>query len=194
MSKADTELKDDAILLYAQSGSNRYIEELIKKYPLLVKAIAGGYSDTPAESDDLIQDGMIGLLAAIKSYDGNKGASFKTYAGVCIDNSIQTSIRKFHRQKDITLNSIVEYRDEELPSHRVNISAEDTFIAKESVYILNKTLDENLSDFENEVLRLHIVGCSYSKIAKKLCKSPKAVDNALQRIRKKLASIKLRDT
>lgn len=188
MSKVHT-LTADEILSNAQSGNKIQTEALIMQYTPLVESIASRYASSPLESDDLIQEGMIGLLAAINSYDRKKGAAFKTYASVCIDNSIQTALRKFSRQKDIPQQSIVEYQEEEFSQQNASLSAEEIFIAKESVSLLTNVLRENLSDFENEVLRLHIVGCSYNEIAKRLCKTPKAVDNALQRIRKKLTRI-----
>lgn len=182
---------DDEILSCAQSGSNIHAEMVIEKYRNTVEVIASKYKDSPMEREDLIQEGMIGLLAAIKSYRSDKGASFKTYAKICVDNSIQTALRKFNRQKDIPIQNVIEYQEEELPAENGYASAEDVVIAQESVSLLTKVLLENLSDFENEVLRLHIVGCSYNEIAKRLCKTPKAIDNALQRVRKKLSGISL---
>lgn len=182
---------DDEILSYAQSGSNKYAEKVIEKYRQTVEVIASKYKDSPMEREDLIQEGMIGLLAAIKSYRQDKGASFMTYAKICIDNSIQTALRKFSRQKDIPPQNVIEYQEEELPAESGHASAEDIVIAQESVSMLTQVLRENLSDFENEVLRLHIVGCSYNEIARRLCKTPKAIDNALQRVRKKLTGISL---
>ncbi len=182
---------DDEILSYAQSGSNKYAEKVIEKYRQTVEVIASKYKDSPMEREDLIQEGMIGLLAAIKSYRQDKGASFMTYAKICIDNSIQTALRKFSRQKDIPPQNVIEYQEEELPAESGHASAEDIVIAQESVSMLTQVLRENLSDFENEVLRLHIVGCSYNEIAGRLCKTPKAIDNALQRVRKKLTGISL---
>lgn len=180
---------DDQILSNAQSGNRIQLDELIKQYTPIVESVASRYSSSPMEQEDLVQEGMIGLLAAIKSYDRSRGAGFKTYAYVCIDNSIQTSLRKYYRKKDIPANSIVEYQEEDIPESRVSISAEEAYIANESVSLLTNVLREKLSDFENEVLRLHIVGCSYNEIAARLSKTPKAVDNALQRIRKKLSSV-----
>ena len=132
---------------------------------------------------------MIGLLAAIKTFDKNNGTSFKTYAATCINNSIQTALKKFTRQKDIPQSQVIEYAEEEIPEQHGSISAEDYYIAGESVSMLAKILKENLSDYENEVLRLHIVGCNYNEIANRLSKTPKSVDNALQRIKKKLAAV-----
>ncbi len=182
---------DDEILSGAQSGDDIQTEILIEKYRSIVEVIASKYKDSPLEREDLVQEGMIGLLAALKSYKKDKGASFKTYARICIDNSIQTALRKFNRQKDIPVQNLIEYQEEDLPVESSYASAEDIVIAQESVSLLTKVLIENLSDFENEVLRLHIVGCSYNEIAKRLCKTPKAIDNALQRVRKKLTVISM---
>jgi len=186
----DFNLKTDhEILSYVQSGDETQIDSLINRYREYVEIIASKYCSTPMEKEDIVQEGMIGLLAAIKSFDLKKGASFKTYAGTCIVNSIHSALRKFNRLKDIPQKSVVEYQEEQIPEYSSIISAEDSFIAQESVSMLTKALRENLSDFENEVLRMHIIGCSYSEIAKRLCKTPKAVDNALQRIRRKITDI-----
>lgn len=181
----------DEILSDAQSGDNVALGIVIQEFRELVEKIASRYKDSPMEIEDLVQEGMIGLLAAIKSYDSSKGANFKTYSQKCIENSIQTSLRKFHRLKDIPVQNVVEYNEEEIPLSSGYDSAEDTFIAQESVSLLTKVLQENLSDLENEVLRLHIVGCSYIEIAERLSKTPKAIDNALQRVRKKLSKVSL---
>lgn len=163
-------------------------DELIIRYKSTVESIAMKYINSPLEKDDLIQEGMIGLLAAINSYNGEKGAKFVTYASRCINNSIQTALRKFSRIKDIPQNNIVMLEDDIFDGQYV-LSAEDEYLARESVTTLTNTLYEELSKFENEVLRLHIVGCSYNEIADKLGKKPKAIDNAMQRIRKKLYGV-----
>lgn len=179
---------DDLILSYAKSGNEVQIVAVIQKYRPFVEQIASRYRDSPIEFEDLVQEGMIGLLAAIKSYDSDKGASFKTYARICIDNAMQSALRKFTRRKDIPLSNMIPYQEEEIPAASGFVSAEEAFIAKESVSMLTKVLQQKLSSFENEVLRLHIIGCSYNEIAKRLCKTPKAIDNALQRVRRKISS------
>ncbi len=188
---ADKNKSDDLILSNAQSGNDADAEALIHRYRQVVELAAARYKDSPMEREDLIQEGMIGLLAAIKSYDAKKGASFKTYSKICIDNAMQTALRKFNRLKDIPVQNVIEYQEEEIPLESGFASAEDIVIAQESVSLLTKVLQQNLSDFENEVLRLHIVGCSYNEIAKRLCKTPKAIDNALQRVRRKITNISL---
>lgn len=181
----------DEILSSAQSGDDFHLEVAIRKFRQYVEVIASKYNESPMEREDIIQEGMIGLFSAIKTYDSAKGASFKTYANTCIDNSIQSALRKYYRLKDIPVQQVIEFAEEEIPLSNGFDSAEDIFIAQESVSLLTKVLQENLSDFENEVLGLHIVGCSYNEIAKRLCKTPKAIDNALQRVRRKLAEISL---
>lgn len=192
MSEPGKNIINDTILSSAQSGDNKQTEALIKQYRNIVEAIAAKYINSPLEYDDIIQEGMIGLLAAIKTFNKSKGAQFKTYAQTCINNSIQTALRKFNRKKDIPIGSVIEYAEEEIPEENGVISAEDYYIAGESVSMLANTLKENLSEYENEVLRLHIVGCNYSEIAKRLSKTPKSVDNALQRIKKKLSTVNLK--
>ena len=182
-------ISNDTILSNAKSGDNKQAEVLIVQNRSLVEAIASKYTNSSLEYDDIVQEGMIGLLAAIKTFDKNNGTSFKTYAATCINNSIQTALKKFTRQKDIPQSQVIEYAEEEIPEQHGSISAEDYYIAGESVSMLAKILKENLSDYENEVLRLHIVGCNYNEIANRLSKTPKSVDNALQRINKKLAAV-----
>ena len=192
MSEPGKNIINDTILSSAQSGDNKQTEALIRQYRNVVEAIAAKYINSPLEYDDIIQEGMIGLLAAIKTFNNSKGAQFKNYAQTCINNSIQTALRKFNRKKDIPIGSVIEYAEEEIPEENGVISAEDYYIAGESVSMLANTLKENLSEYENEVLRLHIVGCNYSEIAKRLSKTPKSVDNALQRIKKKLSTVNLK--
>lgn len=163
-------------------------DDLIVEYKSIVESIATKYINSPLEIDDIIQEGMIGLLAAIKSFKEDKGASFNTYARHCINNSIQTAIRKQSRLKDIPPANLVSLEEESFKD-LVHLSAEDEYLAKESVSNLTKILYEDLSSFENEVLRLHIIGCSYNEIADKLDKNQKSIDNAIQRIRKKLEGV-----
>ncbi len=184
----NSEKADLQLLSEINNGSIEAIEHLVVKYRPNVEAIAMKYINSPLEKDDLVQEGMIGLLAAINSYKTDKGAKFATYAARCIDNSIQTALRKFSRLKDIPQGNIVAL-DEGCMDSMFGLSAEDEYLAKECVSNLTDTLYEELSKFENEVIRLHIVGCSYSEIAEKLGKKPKAIDNAMQRIRKKLIGV-----
>lgn len=181
--KTDIELLSDI-----KKNDSFAMDALIVRYRSTVEAIAMKYIASPLEKDDLVQEGMIGLLAAIKSYNSEKGAKFVTYASRCINNSVQTALRKVSRLKDIPQSSTVAL-EEDYFEGQTGLSAEDEYLAKESVSTLTEVLYEGLSSFENEVLRLYIVGCSYAEIAEKLEKNPKAIDNAIQRIRKKLDGV-----
>lgn len=181
--KTDLELLDEI-----KNGNDGATDEIINLYRSRVEVIAMKYINSPLERDDLIQEGMIGLLAAIHSFKADKNTKFSTYANTCINNSIQSALKKFSRLKDIPQENIISLEDSTNDEKTV-ISAEDEYLAKESVDALSQTLYEELSSFENEVLRLFIVGCSYNEIAEKLGKNQKAIDNAIQRIRKKLNSI-----
>ncbi len=183
-----SEKTDNELLSEIKNNDKLAMNALIVRYRSTVEAIAAKYINSPLEMDDLIQEGMIGLLAAINSYNSEKGAKFVTYASRCINNSVQTALRKFSRMKDIPQSNLVTL-EEDYFEGQVGLSAEDEYLAKESVSTLTEVLYEGLSRFENEVLRLYIVGCSYAEIADKLGKNPKAIDNAIQRIRKKLDGV-----
>ncbi|MDE6385726.1 MAG: sigma-70 family RNA polymerase sigma factor, partial [Eubacterium sp.] len=179
-------LTETEILSLSKEGDNEALTFIITRYRAAVEVLASKYSDSPIEREDLIQEGMIGLLAAINSFDCSKGAAFSTYCYTCINNSLQTALRKVSRRKDVPQNSVVPLEEEFVNSKNSVLSAEDSFLAQESVSMLTQQLQNELSEFENNVLRLHMIGCSYREIANKLGKTPKAIDNALQRIRKKL--------
>lgn len=171
---------------------------LINKYKNLVKIKARTYFIIGSENEDIIQEGMIGLYKAIKDYE-NKNASFKTFANLCIERQMMTAIKTANRKKHMPLNSYLSFNmiiDKEKSSdtyfnifkENKIINPEDIFIAKESVQILSSKINKILSKFEKEVLFLYLKGTSYQIIAKNLNRDEKAIDNAIQRIRKKIAS------
>lgn len=182
-------LSESDILLLAKEGDSEAIDFIIKKYKYVAVKTASGWTNAAIEPEDLMQEGMIGLLAAVKSYDEKRGIPFLSYAYTCVYNSIKTALRKVNRQKDIPKNDVVPFEKEFVDGKINSLSAEDSFLAGESVSLLLQQLDKSLSKLENSVLRLFLVGCSYNEIAQKLNKSPKAIDNALQRIRKKLREV-----
>ena len=180
------DLSEREILSLSKNGDNEALDLIISKYRASVEAAVSKISDSPIEREDLIQEGLIGLLAAVRSFDPSRETAFSTYCYTCINNSLQTALRKVSRKKDVPQNIVVPLEEEFINSKNTAISAEESFLAQESVSVLTALLEKELSEFENEVLRMHIAGCSYKEIADKLSKTPKAVDNALQRIRKKL--------
>lgn len=161
---------------------------IIKRHKETVEIIASKYKNAPLEHDDLIQEGMIGLYAAIKSYSNNKGTKFVTYASRCISNAIKSALNKFSRMKDIPQANVISLDDDSMEV-QFGLSAEDEYLAQESVNIISDSIYEELSHFESDVLHLHLIGLSYNEIGDKLGKSAKAVDNAIQRIRKKLSRV-----
>ncbi len=170
----------------AQSGDSKSIETILVECRGLVEAIAKKYSDSPVEHEDLVQEGMIGLFKAVRSFDKSKGASFRTYANTCIDNAVQSAVRKVTRQKDIPKNDVVEYQEEDIPISNSESSAEDEYIRLEMLERLSQAIYDRLSKFEQDVFALYMSGLSYGDIAEKLGKTEKSVDNALQRIKNKL--------
>ena len=184
--KALKDLSEAEILSLSKNGDNEALTFIISKYRPAVEAAVSKISDSPIERDDLIQEGLIGLLAAIRSFDLNRNTAFSTYCYTCINNSLQTALRRVSRKKDVPQNIVVPLDDEFISSKNTALSAEESFLAQESVSLLTQQLQDELSDFENNVLRMHIAGCRYKEIAAKLGKTPKAIDNAIQRIRKKL--------
>ncbi len=183
------DLTEDEILSLAKKGNDEAINFIISKYRSTAEALATKWINSPIELEDLIQEGSIGILAAIKSYDSAKGAAFSSYCYTCVYNSIKTALRRVSRKKDVPSGNVVPL-EEEFVDNRVSVlSAEDDFLALESVSLLIEQLDEKLSKLENEVLRLYISGCSYNEIGGRLGKSEKAINNAMQRIRKKLKEI-----
>lgn len=179
----------ESILKKAQDGDELSLEEVLRQYKNIVEIIASKYKNTPMEHEDIVQEGMIGLFSAIKTYNGNRGASFRTYANTCIDNAIQTALRKFKRQKDIPAENMVEYQDEQIDISSASHSAEETYISRERLERITKTFKEIFSDFEYKVYTLYILGCSYDEISTALNTNHKSIDNALQRIKKKLSSL-----
>lgn len=182
-------LNESDILLLAKEGDSEAVTFIIKKYKYIAVKAAAGWTGAAIEAEDLAQEGMIGLIAAVKSFDASKGIPFLSYAYTCVNNSIQTALRRVNRRKDIPKNDVVPFEKEFVDGKINSLSAEDSFLAGESVSMLLQQLDKSLSKLENNVLRLFLVGCSYSEIAQRLNKSPKAIDNALQRIRKKLKEV-----
>lgn len=181
----------------AREGSETAEEILIEKYKGLVRAKAKAYFIAGAEAEDVVQEGMIGLMKAVRSFDEGREASFKTYAGTCINNQILKAIRKAEREKNQPLNDAISL-DNHLGEKDENLTIGDILKASmfdepeekviyEDTLLRLKGLSRNIfSPLESQVLRAKIAGKNYQEIAEELGKSPKTIDNALQRIRKKI--------
>lgn len=174
-------------------GAQNY---LLEKYRNIVNMKANKFFLIGAESDDMIQEGMIGLFKAIKSFDLEKNNSFKTFANLCIERQLITAIKTSNRQKHLPLNSsfslnISAYDENEDTTVMEVLDTKfvedplDTITKKEYFEFVENRIDENLSFFEKQVLNRYIQGESYVDIAQKLNSPVKSIDNAIQRIRKK---------
>lgn len=172
-------------------------EELLEEYKDLVKAKAGLYFMLGGDKEDIVQEGMIGLYKAIQSFDESKGTSFKTFADLCINRQIITAIKASNRKKTLVLNSAVSLdkpvSDEEDALSLGESLAAGTDTDPETVAVLNEMVEllmapdaKVLSKSEREVLDYLIQGLDYQSIAKHLGKSPKQIDNTIQRIRAKI--------
>jgi len=169
-------------------------ETLVSEYSWLVRACARPYFLAGGDSEDLIQEGMLGLLSAIRTYDPEKGAKFSTYAEFCIRRRIYSAIKLASGNKHTPLNSYISLQSSQLdennaPSAYFLRVPEDFVIAREQVGEVERLLYGALSRLESGVLELYLEGMSYKDMAIHLGKSDKSIDNAVQRIRKKLSGI-----
>ena len=193
----DKASEEDKILLEEiKHGNNEALNKLLDKYQELVNMKVGKYFIIGAEKEDIYQEGMIGLYKAIKSFDSAKENSFKTFANLCIERQLITAIKTSNRQKHMPLNSYLSLNatayDDDNDTSLIEIfnskTVEDpleTLTKKEYFKSVEDKIEENLSDFEKQVLHRYARGESYVTIAEKLDSPVKSIDNAIQRIRKK---------
>lgn len=179
-------------------GETFIMDYICDKYKNLVRSKAKSMFILGADNEDLIQEGMIGLFKAVRDYDMGRDASFSTFAELCISRQMYTAVQASRRQKHRPLNTYVPlYSDvseddreglnlAELLADKTELSPEELFLDKERVAYLEKKIEEELSDFEKQVLDLYITGMSYSQIARVLGREEKATDNALQRLKAKI--------
>ena len=185
------------IVLKASKGDKIALEYIIKKYKNFVKAKAKSYFLIGADKEDIIQEGMIGLYKAVRDFDASKTNSFKGFADICITRQIITAIKTATRQKHIPLNSYISLNkpvyDEESERTLLDIIAtsivtdpEELIISKEELKHIESKMNELLSDLELQVVEYYLNGKSYQYIADKLKRDVKSIDNALQRVERKL--------
>ena len=190
-------LDDNEVITKIKQGDKKALNYLLDKYTDVVSMKAGKYFIVGAEKEDIIQEGLIGLFKAIKSFNPEKQSSFKTFANLCIERQLQTAIKSSMRQKHMPLNSylslnISAYDENEdtslLEVFETENAAEDPLdiVTKKEYYnFVEDRIEETLSDFEKQVLHRYTNGESYTQIAERLNAPVKSVDNAIQRIRKK---------
>ena len=190
------EMTDDDLIAKIKEGDKSAQNILFERYKDIVNMKANKFYIIGAEREDMIQEGLIGLYKAVKSFDCTKQNSFKTFANLCIERQLITAIKSSNRQKHIPLNSSfslnVSAYDEgdntevlEILDTKTVEDPLDTITKKEYFKYVENKIDESLSSFEKQVLNRYIQGESYNDIAEKLDTPIKSVDNAIQRIRKK---------
>lgn len=198
MDYAGLHMLDDEELIHLIHQEDKHaLDFLINKYRSFVQGKARAYFLIGADREDIVQEGMIGLYKAIRDYDKGKLSSFKAFAELCITRQIITAIKTATRQKHTPLNSYVSLDkpifDEDSDRTLIDVIAgstsfdpEELLVNQEKLGDMEDKLSELLSGFEKQVLHLYLDGCSYQEISAKLSRHVKSIDNALQRVKKKL--------
>ena len=205
MSMTYAHLTDEELVGRFQDGDSSVVDYLLEKYKNLVKGKAKSMYILGADKDDLIQEGMIGLFKAIRDYDFGRDTLFYTFADLCVSRQMYSAVRSSNCKKHYFLNTYISLdgssvgEEDEAYGGGVSLSnavsvgennnPEEIFLNKESEIFLEKKIEEELSDFEKQVLDLYLTGMSYSQIAKVLGRDEKSTDNALQRVKTKIRKI-----
>ncbi len=191
------DMTDEEIVCEAVNGDHEALEYLINKYKNFVKSKARSYFLIGADREDIIQEGMIGLYKAVRDFNPDKLSSFRAFAELCITRQIITAIKTATRQKHIPLNSYVSLNkplyDEDSDRTLLDILSgvkisdpEELIISREEFEDIEGKMGEILSKLEWQVLMAYLGGKSYQEIAKDLKRHVKSIDNALQRVKRKL--------
>ena len=186
---------EEALCSNASFGDREAEEALIKRYNRLVRQITRPYFLAGGDSDDLIQEGMLGLMKAVREFNGSKEASFRTFAEVCIRNRVYSVLRAASREKHSPLNHSISIETPFFESnsytaidgHEAQENPEDLMIRRENRSHDLLRINQRLSPLERSVLSLYLDGLTFSEIAEVLGKPSKSVENAVQRIRRKAA-------
>ena len=189
------EPSDEALCRRAADGSREAEEALVRRYSGLVRSCARPLFLAGGDSEDLIQEGMFGLIRAIREYDGAKAASFRTFAEVCIRNRLISALRAASRDKHSPLNQSISLDTPSFDSSSYTAGTLDPshtdpellIAERDHVESLLESTRKHLSEFEAKILGYYLEGLSCHEIAKAVGKSPKSVDNAVQRVRRKAA-------
>ncbi len=190
-------MSDEEVVELSASGDRRATEYILSKYKNLVKSRAKAYFIAGADHDDIVQEGMIGLFKAVRDFDITKQPTFRGFAEICVKRQIITAIKAAGRQKHLPLNSYVSLSDPvyednadrtlvDMIAERQSADPEEVFLRRERAEMINAEIEDKLSDLEKTVLSLYLGGMNYQEIAAELKRTPKSIDNALQRVKHKL--------
>lgn len=198
-------LEDEELIEIYKDGYPQAAEVLVHRYKNFVRSNVRTNFFVGADREDLIQEGMIGLFKAISDYDVTRKASFRSFASICIKGQISTALKTATRQKHMVLNTSVSLDrpmfDEDddrttfmdLLKLEPSQGPEELFIRQEKIRIMEKKLSKTLSKLESNVLKLYLEGQSYYEISQALSRPDKSIDNALQRIKRKLEGLQEED-
>lgn len=184
-------IKDEELISRFKNGESEILDYLMEKYKNMVRKKARPMFLIGGENDDLIQEGMIGLFKAVRDYQPDRDAAFQTFASICVDRQIYNAIQSSNRQKHQPLNSYISLSEqdgenEEHLGDNWGENPESIIIDQENVQDLEQEITATLSPMENQVLEYYLAGNGYGEIAQIMGKTPKSIDNALQRIRIKI--------
>ena len=196
-------LSDEQLIDRLRGGEGEISEYICEKYKNLVRSKAKSMFILGGDTEDLIQEGMIGLFKAVRDYDSGRDASFYTFAELCISRQLYTAVQAAGRKKHLPLNSYVSLygnedgekkgkEQEELLeeiSDSARLNPEELFLDRERTEYLENAIEKELSPFEKQVLDLYLTGMSYSEIARVLGREEKSTDNALQRLKGKIRKV-----
>lgn len=184
-------IKDEELISRFKNGESEILDYLMEKYKNMVRKKARTMFLIGGENDDLIQEGMIGLFKAVRDYQPDRDTAFQTFASICVDRQIYNAIQSSNRQKHQPLNSYISLSEqdgenEEHLGDNWGENPESIIIDQENVQDLEQEITATLSPMENQVLEYYLAGNGYGEIAQIMGKTPKSIDNALQRIRIKI--------
>ena len=196
MSALYADYSDEELIGLLREGRRDITDYIMETYKGLVKAKARSMFLLGGDSDDLIQEGMIGLFKAVRDYDSGRDASFSTFAELCVSRQMYTAVQASTRKKHMPLNTYISLYGAQGEAEEAELmnaipadsekSPEELFIDRENVEVLERTIEKELSAFEKQVLDLYITGMHTPQIARVLGRDAKSTDHALSRIRSKL--------
>lgn len=200
MYKDYEQTRDEELIDRLREGESSIIDFIMDKYKNLVRSKAKSMYILGGDTEDLIQEGMIGLFKAVRDYDCGRDASFYTFADLCISRQMYTAVQASQRKKHWPLNSYVSLSGESKEQENETVlqgvtlsdqnnNPETLFLDKERTEFLEAQIEKELSPFEKQVLDLYLTGMSYSQIARVLGRDEKSTDNALQRVKSKMKKI-----
>lgn len=187
----ETSKSNNELVLSAKNGDGAALTTLIGQFASLVRMRARSYAKGTLDEEDLFQEGMIALLSAVRNFRETESVSFKTFASVCVNHKLHNVLISHLRDKNAPMRAYISLDDTEMESEWSAVSPDDPaqmVIADEETVARREKIETLLSSFERQVLKLYLSSYSYEEMAKQLGSSAKAVDNALQRVRRKLRS------